>query len=133
MKKYGSPPTNPATLVENNGYFYVILSVSQFCEFKHGFDLTVVALNLTASAELRRCQGLFHFENGGRACWVCCEVRLQEPGSGVWVWQQEVMGEERALFQDEADGLALSEICVLPSFCRWNGAGGLGRLGCREL
>lgn len=64
---------------------------------------------------------------------VFCEVRLQEPRSGVWVWQQEVMGEERVLFQDEADGLALSEICVLASFCRWNAAGGPGCLDCREL
>lgn len=62
---------------------------------------------------------------------------LRVEATGAWKWSVGVAAGgdvgERVLFQDEADGLALSEICVLPSFCRWNGAGGPGCLDCKEL
>lgn len=71
-------------------------------------------------------------------------VFLQCEATEAWKWSvgvaaggdvggEEGEGELVLFFQDEEDGLVLSEICVLPSFCRWNGAGGPGCLDCKEL
>lgn len=78
MKKYGSPPTSPATLLENNGYVFVICLVFAICEpileFKHDFDPTVFSLaglcfEFEGECRTTAMSGLFHSENGGRARW----------------------------------------------------------------